>query len=133
MILGEPTARFTHGVPGTLVAILPDGRRALSTSADGTVKLWDLFSANEIRRFEGQEGGANDAKFTPDGSYVLSGIGSDLRFEVPGDESSIRMWDVETGEMARILEGALDGVWGLRVSPDGRKALSISSDGIPRL
>ena len=37
------------------MAVLADGRRALSGSEDKTLRLWDLETGAELRRFEGHE------------------------------------------------------------------------------
>jgi WD40 repeat protein len=133
LVFDEPLARFAHGEEDTNVAFRPDNRTALSTSRDGTAALWDLFSANEVRRFEGHEGGVVDVEFTPDGKYVLSAGGSDLRYDVPGVDNSIRQWELETGEQVQILEGHTDVLIDLEVSPDGRRAVSTASDDSVRL
>ena len=129
LVFGEPLARFAQAPRRTYVAFHPDGRTALSASQDGTVVLWDLFNANEIRRFEGHGGGVNEVAFTPDGRYILSAGGSDQGLDVPGVDNSIRIWEMETGEQVQILEGHEAGVYHVKVSPDGSKALTLSLDG----
>ena len=37
------------------MTVLADGRRALSGSRDKTLRLWDLETGAELRRFEGHE------------------------------------------------------------------------------
>jgi WD40 repeat protein len=132
LVFGEPLVRFAQAALRSYVAFHPDGRTALSASRDGTVVLWDLFNANEIRRFEGHEGGVFDVEFTPDGRYILSSGGSHLGLDVPGVDNTIRIWDMETGEQVQILEGHEAVVPLVEVSPDGRKALTLSQDGAVR-
>jgi WD40 repeat protein len=114
-------------------AFRPDGIAALSASIDGTLLVGDIFSANEVRRFEGHEGGVMDVEFTPDGKHILSAGGSDLRYEVPGVDNSIRLWEVETGEQVKILEGHTEPLIDIAISPDGRKAVSTALDNSIRL
>ena len=40
------------------MTVLADGRRALSGSQDKTLRLWDLETGAELRRFEGHEDGS---------------------------------------------------------------------------
>ena len=56
------------------IAVHHEGRRALTSAGDGTLVLWDLVDAAEIRRLAGHAtpvlGGV---AFTPDGKQVLTG------------------------------------------------------------
>ncbi len=45
------TSLLRHGDGVTFAAYLPDGKRLLSASRDGTIRLWELPSGREIQRF----------------------------------------------------------------------------------
>jgi WD40 repeat protein len=45
----------------------PDGRRAVSTSGDQTVRLWDLESYQTLRIFQGHKGLVQTVEVAPDG------------------------------------------------------------------
>ena len=55
------------------VTVLADGRRALSGSRDKTLRLWDLETGAELRRFEGHEGWVTSVTVLADGRRALSG------------------------------------------------------------
>ena len=59
----------------TSVTVLADGRRALSGSDDRTLRLWDLETGAELRRFEGHEDGVTSVTVLADGRRALSGSG----------------------------------------------------------
>ena len=61
--------------------------------------------------------------FSPDGRLGLTG----------SEDTTVRLWDVETGRAVRVLEGHKNRVWSVAFSPDGRLALSGSEDGTVRL
>jgi WD40 repeat protein len=49
------------------VAIVPDGRRAISVGKDKAVILWDVKTGKEIGRLEGTAADTWSAAFSPDG------------------------------------------------------------------
>jgi WD40 repeat protein len=65
----------------------PDGRRAVSASSDGTLKLWDLDTGQCLRTLQGHIGGRGDVALSPDGRRVTSGTG----------DETVRVWDLDTG------------------------------------
>jgi WD40 repeat protein len=66
------------------VAVTPDGKYVVSGSGgklvnkdwvttDTTVRVWDVATAKEVRRFTGHKGIVRSVAVTPDGKYVVSG------------------------------------------------------------
>ena len=62
---------------------------------DRTLRLWDLETGAELRRFEGHERRVTSVAVLPDGRRALSG--SEIR--------TLRLWDLETGAELRRFEG----------------------------
>ena len=62
--------------------------------------------------------GVDSVCFSPDGRMVASG----------SDDSTVRLWDAETGACVRTLEGHSNVVFSVCFSPDGRRLASSSSD-----
>lgn len=130
-----------HTGPVFTAAFSPDGRRILSGSGwpwgDRTLRLWDVASGTEIRRFQAATddpgpsthgprevpGEVHSVAFTPDGRQALSG----------GTGGIVQLWNVETGEEIRRLSGHTGTIYELAISPDGRRALTASRDKTARL
>jgi WD40 repeat protein len=99
----------------------PDGRLVLAVAVGG-VGLWDVASGH---RFCLLEGATTPYAFSPDGRLVLCTVAK--------DEKTMRLWDVARGKTVRVLKGHTDWVNAVAFSPDGRLALSASSDRTLRL
>jgi WD40 repeat protein len=76
--------------------------------------------------------GHRDCVFTvivsPDGRFVISGGGGNISDMTRARDYAIRLWNVETGQLERVLDGHRDHVNALAVTLDGRLLISASSD-----
>jgi WD40 repeat protein len=103
------------------VAFNPDESMLLTGSGDTTMILWDITTGEEIRTFEAYPvnlmgadalgyAGVQEAVFTPDGNYILSG----------SNDKASKLWNVETGECVSTYSPDY-GAWSLAVSPGGTR------------
>ena len=67
--------------------------------------------------------------FSPDGKYAISGSGG---FNNPNN-STLRLWDVATGQCVRTFEGHMDNITSVSFSSDGKYAISGSKDNTLKL
>ncbi len=100
------------------VAFSPDGRNVLSASSDGTVRLWDIETGNEIRRFIAHENAINSIALSDDGGLILSG----------GCDGRVFLWDIETGSVLHIFEGHTGIISGVAFSSMRQIAFSAARD-----
>lgn len=129
-----PVVKLTgHTLPIEALAYSPDGRLAVSGSRDETVRLWDLQSGKELRRFAGHTEQVVAVAFSPDGKLIASGSGdrnvARLNPKAPND-CSVRVWDVTSGKEVQRLEAHTFEACSVTFSPDGR---TLASGGADRL
>jgi len=117
---------------------LPDGRRIITCSGDGSLRLWNLESGvqigNDWRDNDGDDdggGGGGDRRnesvwsiaLSPNGKTVASG----------GLDGRVRLWDVEMKKLVAKWTGHTAGTGSLCWSGDGERVMSGSNDGTIRV
>src|SRR5207248_5232048 len=118
----------------------PDGRLLASSSIDKTIILWDTATWKPARRLIGHTDWVVKVKFSPDSRTLLSSSGNFVADLLPvpllgrSTDSSVRLWDVETGtEIRRLSENGSTHkapILGIAFSPDGRLAASGDINGL---
>ena len=107
----------------TAVAVTPDGRHAVSSSADHTLRVWDLATGQTKTTLQGHTSRVSAVAVTPDGRHAVSGSW----------DNTLRVWDLATGETKTTLQGHTARVCAVAVTPDGRCAVSGSADNTLRV
>jgi WD40 repeat protein len=92
------------------VAFRPDGKRLASACLDGTIKLWDVATGQEVRTLTGHTFGVKGVAFSPDGKWLASA----------GQDRTVRLWDATTGEPRHTLKGHTAEVLSVAFSPDSK-------------
>jgi hypothetical protein len=103
------------------VAFSPDGRLLAVATSIG-LYLYDIPALSEVR-FIAADAAPVSVAFAPDGRLLASG----------SRDGTVRLWDVQTGQLVRRLEGHTDSVFSVAFAPDGRLLASGSVDGTVRL
>ncbi|KAJ3327417.1 hypothetical protein HDU76_011840 [Blyttiomyces sp. JEL0837] len=100
-----------------------DGSKIASASKDGTVRIWDVGSAKELRRIDGHSDSVSSVCFSMDSKFLVSG----------SLDKNVILWDVESAVEVRRFEGHTEGVRSVCFSPDGFMIASGGVDCVVRL
>jgi WD40 repeat protein len=87
------------------------------------VKVWDAHTGKEVFTFRGHSLAVWSVAFSPDGKRVASGSTpfiKDGSFVVSSPDSSVKVWDAQTGQVLLTLEGHT-APGRVRFSPDGKR------------
>jgi tetratricopeptide (TPR) repeat protein len=77
------------------VAWSPDGKRILSTSWDGTSRIWDSRTGTSLATLKGHEGALIAGVWSPDGSRIVTA----------GSDNSIRVWESQLENAVPMWHG----------------------------
>ena len=100
----------------------PDGRRIVTSSDDGTAKVWDVSTGQAVITLAGHDDWVRSAAFSPDGSRIVTGSKDYLA----------RIWDAATGAEIRQLRGHRSAIRTVAFSQDGRRIVTACQDGTAR-
>jgi WD40 repeat protein len=105
----------------------PDGKLALTASQDGTARIYEMSSGNELQILSGNWHEVNSAVFSPDGQMVLTAC----------NDNTARIFEVENGNCIMVLGQPLgDMVYGCisaEFSPDGKYVLTTNYNNIAQI
>jgi WD40 repeat protein len=96
------------------VAFSPDGKYVLTGSVDGTARLWDAATGQQLRIVQSQNSTVFSVAFSPDGKQVLIGSGDGIA----------RLWHPDSRELIRIACGSLPRDF----TPEERAQYAIADD-----
>jgi len=135
-LIGSWPVRVLGGHVDTIsaVAISADGGRALTGGNDGMVRLWETASGRCLRMMASHTDTVSSVAISGDGRRAVSAAGDPVSPSQPsGDDTTMRLWDLESGRVLRALSGHSSGVLAVALGSDGRLALSGSNDRTARL
>ncbi|MEO8608239.1 MAG: SH3 domain-containing protein [Chloroflexota bacterium] len=87
---GQRTAFLGHTDAVNAVAFSPDGKLVASVGSDGLLNIWDAATGERTQQIDVHSQWMKELTFSPDGTRIAAA--GDWR------NSSLRLWDVATGE-----------------------------------
>lgn len=100
-----------------------NGPMLATGGADKTVKLWNLDSMDQVRRYRGHRDFVTALAFSPNGRMLASA----------GLDGGIRLWSTASRGMYRSLNGHKGKIASLAFAPSGDRLVSAGEDGLVRI
>ncbi|HXY37143.1 MAG TPA: protein kinase, partial [Planctomycetaceae bacterium] len=107
-----------HKAGVTSTSFSADGKRVVSSSEDGTVKVWETASGRLLATIDGQHGPVFSAAFSPDGKQIVSGSFG----------NTLSVWDLSNGRELLARTVHTRAVSSVAFGPDGKRIVSGSWD-----
>ena len=114
------------------VAYAPDSSRLYTASWDKSVRIWDALTGKHLKTINGHTAGVLAIGLSPDGRYIVTGAtinGRKTAKEAASKKQTVIIWDAQTGEKFKSLQGHDNSVYDVAYSPDGKMIVTASWDG----
>uniref|UniRef100_A0A4W5RFP8 Apoptotic peptidase activating factor 1 n=1 Tax=Hucho hucho TaxID=62062 RepID=A0A4W5RFP8_9TELE len=118
---------FGHLEPVNHCCFSPDDAYLSTSSSDGTLKLWEVSSANEWKSIDVADVFPEQREQT-EVIVKCSTWSADGRTIICAARNAVFLWDIETSKKMADCSGHLSWVHGVQFSPDGSLLLSWSDD-----
>jgi WD40 repeat protein/serine/threonine protein kinase/tetratricopeptide (TPR) repeat protein len=118
-----PQASFRVSNSISSARLGPDGKYALTISADWTVRVWDVRTGALVSDSAKHQGEIKDAEFSPDSRRILTA----------SEDGSACVWDAQTGRPLSLPLNHRDRVNWAQFSRDGNFVVTASRDHTARL
>lgn len=99
-----------HTGPITQVLLTPSGTEAISSSDDGTARVWDLEIGDCMLLLEGHTGSIGSMSVTADGSLLVTA----------SEDGTARAYELEKGQCLRVLAAHKGPISCMTIDPFGR-------------
>lgn len=99
-----------------------DGKQLLSSSWDGSIRLWDIATGLTERKYTGHIGAVHSVVFNK----------AETRIYSAGADRVIRLWDAATGKVITTWLGHLAEITSLILTTDEKMLISHSLDGVTK-
>ncbi|MEZ6121781.1 MAG: protein kinase [Planctomycetaceae bacterium] len=119
---GSDFTCYGHTMRVGSVTFSPDGARIATGSDDGTIRLWDAATGQELATLSPNQGRVNAVVFSSDGTRIASA----------GRDRTIRILDAQAGQVIATLEGHENYVVAVAFTPDGRQLISVDLAAVVR-
>ncbi|MHC4174613.1 MAG: protein kinase domain-containing protein [Planctomycetota bacterium] len=118
--VNEPITSIRHvGSKLSSVSFSPDGNQIVSAMRDdGSIKVWDAVTGDEIPAFSRRKEGVRFAAFSPNGKHIVSA----------DEDGMITIWDSASGDEVMSIVGHDQAIRTMSINSDGSLFASGSSD-----
>jgi len=104
---GVNSAHFDHS-----------GKRIVTASDDGTAKVWDTYTGEELLTVSTSQGFVNSASFSPQSEQIVTA----------GSNGTVKIWKTDTGEELLTLSAHGKAVNSASFSPTGDRIVTAGND-----
>lgn len=122
---GESRALLGHEGEVTNASFSPDGERAVTSSIDGTARVWDVATRRQLFRLA-HDGRVSFAEFDGNGSRIVS-LAADCAGEAACSRYEVRVWDATDGQLLVSFSPQEGYTPSASFSPDGARILTFGA------
>jgi WD40 repeat protein/tetratricopeptide (TPR) repeat protein len=112
----RPVRIWTNDKKVNAVQLSPDGKRVVTTGADGAAVIWDAATGKRVGEPLAHMAAVSHASFSADGKNVLTAT----------TDMTVHVWDLGMGKEAFPEIQLMGPVVALSFSPDGRRFLTVA-------